>query len=218
MGVEDRAGRNGHRVGKPLNHPIGAFRIAADPQVDVEPVRLVPQLEQNIPQCQAVFPARDCHENAIVFSEHFFGLDRPRHLVMDKTREATFAEGRMVPGELDDRFGLAFCAVHGVDDTSSQRPIAISNLSRQALPETFTPLDLSHWCRNLSLSVLASRSWLWLMLPIGAALHAEDTEFECQPIGTVRQGLGLTPLELSRSLQPIRRGRWRSLFPNRRIG
>jgi len=32
---------------------------------------------------------------------------------MDKTREATFTEGRMVPWKLDDRFGLAFCAVHG---------------------------------------------------------------------------------------------------------
>jgi hypothetical protein len=32
---------------------------------------------------------------------------------MDKGRQATFTEGRMVPRDFDDRFGLAFCAVHG---------------------------------------------------------------------------------------------------------
>jgi hypothetical protein len=32
---------------------------------------------------------------------------------MDECREATFAKGRMVPGNLDDRFNLTFRAVHG---------------------------------------------------------------------------------------------------------
>ena len=40
------------------------------------------------------------------------GFDRPRHLVMDKRREAALAESGMVAGNLDDRFGLTLRAIH----------------------------------------------------------------------------------------------------------
>ena len=54
VGVEGSAERACYGVGKPANHIIGAFGVIADPQVDVEPVRLVAELEQNMPQRQTV--------------------------------------------------------------------------------------------------------------------------------------------------------------------
>ena len=38
---------------------------------------------------------------------------------MNKTVETALAEGGMVPGDLDDRFGFALGAVHGFDLTGS---------------------------------------------------------------------------------------------------
>ena len=77
------------------------------------------------------FPPDTATRIFVLFPEHLLRLDRPRHLIVDEAVEATFAEGRIVPGEADDCLGLTFRAIHS---WSSDELSAVSHQGQKSIP------------------------------------------------------------------------------------
>ena len=62
------APRGGNRVGELRRPFLRLLGIAANAQVDVERIRVITELEQNIPERQTVLPAGDRNENPVCLS------------------------------------------------------------------------------------------------------------------------------------------------------
>jgi hypothetical protein len=88
------------------------FGIGSNAEIHIERVSLIAELEQDVPECQAVLPAGHCHKKPIILSEHLLRLDRSRNLIVDEAIEAALTECRIVAGETDDSFGFTSGAIH----------------------------------------------------------------------------------------------------------
>src|SRR6516164_5668727 len=86
--------------------------VLADPQIDVEARGLIPEAAQHIPERQAVFPAGDDHEHAILSGEHFPRLDGALHLALEKLEKVRGTERGVVTANFQRRLGAAFLAAH----------------------------------------------------------------------------------------------------------
>ena len=113
-GVDQERGPAGRscRVGKLLDFLAGFGRVARNAEVHVKRVGAIAQLEQDIPQRQAVLAPGDCDQDAVLRGEHALGLDRARDLVMHKLVEAGLAERRVVAREPDHCLRLALLTTH----------------------------------------------------------------------------------------------------------
>ena len=70
--------------------------IAPDAEIHIERVGAgSPELEQNIPEREAVSPPDTATRIRYSFPEHCFRLRRPHHLIVDEAVEAAFTEGRI---------------------------------------------------------------------------------------------------------------------------
>ena len=86
---------------------------------------------------------------------------------MNKRREATFAKGRMVPGNLDNRFGLTFRAVHasmiraglgGLQTATLVRPLLLKFPSFLYKPCPFATVQQAGFPMSYAMSELSKRS------------------------------------------------------------
>ncbi len=111
--MERRAQRCPDGLRIPEDFLMRVIGIAGNAEIHVECVRLVSELQKDVPECQTVFSARHSHKNPIFFSKHLLRSDRACRLVMNECGEAPFAECRVMAGESDRGLGFTFCAVHG---------------------------------------------------------------------------------------------------------
>ena len=113
-GMEMQRGsmRGSDRFGELRHLGVRLLRVGPDPEIHIERVGTIAKLEQNVPECQAVFSAGHRHENPVLLPEHPLGLDRSRDLIVDEAIEAAFAEGGIMAREADDSFRFTFGAIH----------------------------------------------------------------------------------------------------------
>ncbi len=81
-------------VGKILREGMALVAVAEaaiDAQPDIQPVHLITQREQDIPQREAVFATADRHQNAFVAREHVIFLDDAVGLLVDPLDEVRAA-------------------------------------------------------------------------------------------------------------------------------
>ena len=107
---------------------LGRVRVRADAESEVEPLGVVAELDQGVPEGEAVFPAGDRDEDALVLLEHVLALDRPLHAALEEEDEARLAEGGVVTPQLDDRLLPAALALHAIPPEITARS-SISSVS-----------------------------------------------------------------------------------------
>jgi hypothetical protein len=81
----------------------GAVAVLTDAEAEVQPVDLVAEVEQHVPEGEAVLAARDGDEHAVVGREHVELVDGPLDLLGAITGEALRAERGVVPAQFDHR-------------------------------------------------------------------------------------------------------------------
>src|SRR5205823_3240134 len=120
------------------HHPRVAG-VLADAQVDVEAVAVVPEIQQHVPERQAVLAAAHRHQHLLRVAEHLVVANRPLDLVTEESLEAIAAVGGVVAPDLDPRLLTAACAAHpqappditGRTSTTSSASIQASRVSRR---------------------------------------------------------------------------------------
>jgi len=73
-----------------------------DAQVNVDPLGLVAQAHQHVPQTQAVLAARHGHQHLVSRPEHPIPLDGALGVLAQPGRETVCAQGQLVLAHLDD--------------------------------------------------------------------------------------------------------------------
>src|SRR5690606_21636426 len=120
--------------------------VVADAQVDVEGVGPVAQVEQHLPEDQAVLAAGNSHQDAVVGAEHAELLDGPPDLPLEELDEVLAAEGGVVAAQVDDGLAPALDAPHRPDppemagriSTSTSPSTTSSGVSRVSPQMTMT--------------------------------------------------------------------------------
>src|SRR3954466_7735573 len=76
--------------------------VVADAETEVDAVRVVAEVEQDVPQRQRVLAAGDGDQHLLVAAEHPVLVDRPAGLLAAVAQEALGAERRVVASYVDD--------------------------------------------------------------------------------------------------------------------
>src|SRR5439155_24812856 len=90
----------------------GGVGVPADPEAEVEPVRLVAEIDENLPGAERVLPARHGHQHPLPGLDHVEAVDRPPHLLPTVPHAAVGAEGGVVAAHVDQRGGSAAATLH----------------------------------------------------------------------------------------------------------
>src|SRR5262249_34898026 len=87
-------------------------RVPGDPEADVEPGRVVAEVDEDVPEREAVFASRDGDQQPLLFAEHPLAGDGTLDLAAEDEQEARPAEGRVVRTELHLRGRATARALH----------------------------------------------------------------------------------------------------------
>src|SRR5512141_1462605 len=129
------------RVGEDLLlRPVG---VSVDPEVDVEPLRLVSLVHQDVPEDQAVLAARHADEDTVLRGEEPELADPLRHLASEKDEEAVGAEGGVMARQVDRGLGppatLAFHRWVQPPETTEMTSIVAPSSTRWSFVRSFFP-------------------------------------------------------------------------------
>src|SRR5690606_35041580 len=165
----------------------GAVAVATDAQAQVHAVRLVPQVQQQIPHGQGVLAPGDRDQHPLTGADHAVLADRPAHLLPAALHEAAGAVGGTGVPHLDGGLLLATMALHRVAQppeitgrASTVSPCARrpSTVTRSAPRMGSTDSGLSPSCLHRSLArsgpgTSTSRvglwSWIFIVVDLGAS-------------------------------------------------
>src|SRR5207244_2788978 len=102
LGLElHHAKREGAAGGEPLHLLLRGVGVLADAETEVEARRVVAEVDEHVPQREAVLAPRDRDQDALAEHEHVLRGDRSLHLTAEVEEVAGPAEGRVVRPELD---------------------------------------------------------------------------------------------------------------------
>src|SRR5207244_5174769 len=100
------------RGGERLALRPGFDGVVEDAEVEVEPRRRVPLVEQDVPERERVLAAGDRHEDVLVFLEHAVLPDGLTDLIPEEVEKVRSADGGIVAAQLEHRRPTALPALH----------------------------------------------------------------------------------------------------------
>src|SRR5690606_12316466 len=132
----DAVERQAPALGEGHRRRRAGLAVAADAEVDVQPLGPVAQLDEQVPQGEAVLAARHRHEDAVVGSEHAVLGDRLGDLVTAEPQEVLAAEVGVVAAQVDDGLAPADGALHEAPPEITGRISTVSSSDSTASPAT----------------------------------------------------------------------------------
>src|SRR5262249_49663064 len=129
VGEIDDAQREPARAGEALDLLLRGRGVAADPLGDVQPGRAVAELDEDVPQREAVLSPGDGDEHAVVEGAHVLACDGAFHVAPEEAEVARTAEARVVRAQVHFRLRAASRALHAAPPEITARTSTSSSSS-----------------------------------------------------------------------------------------
>src|SRR5213078_2711398 len=163
-------------------------RVVEDAEVEVEPRRPVPLVDQDVPERERVFAAGDGHEHVLVLVEHAVLPDRLTDLVPEEVEKVRGAERGVVAAQLEHGRPPALAALHCA-------PPLITGRSSIVSPSRTT------WSAVISSSPRITRT------VSGRMFSSRRTSFTRRPPSISTSRRGFRKMTFTGSSRAARRGR-----------
>src|SRR6266536_3539062 len=128
--------------------------VLADPEPQVQPVRAVAEVDEEVPQRERVLPARHGHDDALAGTDHVVILDGAADLLGAVLHEVVTAERGVVPADIEHRRRPADAALHVAPPEVTGRISTTSVSDSRASRVT----SVSPWMTSTDSGLTSSRS------------------------------------------------------------